>query len=235
MTPRNMFVGALVAAFLVTPALAQVQTRATTLYAFEDAAVESGFNISFPDFGIDSTSRIIYTRFNLDIDEAKGTARFSAYDQMIEPLLMPLGISTGTLHIRVESSEGTYDVRTGTFETNDLYNITFTNDLSIFGFESPVVIPSVSTGRVTTDAEGVRHVELDWVGEGELANDENPSEPFKYTYSCSTRTQVADSADAVPPLPTQQSCASGLVSLFGFAFGAIGFAGMKRSVRRRRR
>lgn len=234
MSLRNLFACAFVAVFAVAPAFAQLQSS-STLFAYEDAAVESGFNITFPDFGIDSTSRIIYTRFNVDIDEEKGTARFSAYDQMIEPLLMPLGISTGTLHIRIESSEGTFDKATNTFQTNDLYNITFTNDLSVFGFESPVIIPSVSTGRVTTDAEGVRRVELDWVGEGELANEETPSEPYKYTYSCSTRTVVADSAADVPPLPTQQSCASGIASIFSFAFGAIGFAGLKRSVRRRRR
>ncbi len=227
---RSMVFGAVFAAVGVAPAMAELQT----LNAYEDAEADSGFNLSFPDLGIDSTSRIIYTRFELDIDEAKGTARFSAYDQKIEPLLLPLGISTGTLHVRIETSEGTFDAKTGTFQTNDLYNISFTNDLSALGFGSPVIIPSVSTGRITTGADGVRRIEMDWVGEGQLENPDNVAEPFEYRYTCSTRTKVAATADDVPALPTQQSCASGIAGLFSFAFGAFGFAGLKRRVRRRR-
>ncbi|HPF41862.1 MAG TPA: hypothetical protein P5081_19125 [Phycisphaerae bacterium] len=211
------------------PALAQ---SVQTLYGYEDADFETSFSLNFPDLGINSSSKVFYTRFNLDIDEAKGTASFKSYEQEIEPLILPLGISTGTLHVRIDNSEGTFNTTTNTFVTNDDYNITFTNDLRSFGFVSPVILPAVSEGRITTNADGDRFVEMSWEGQGELENSSNPQEPYKFTYTCNTRSRIASTLTDVPSLPTRSACGTGILSVFGLGF--VGFVGMKRNIRRRR-
>ncbi len=229
MKVRNLFASVVVLGLGATSAMAQ---NAQTLFGYEDADFQTSFSLNFPELGIDSSSKVFYTRFNLDIDEDAGTARFVSYEQEIEPLILPLGISTGTLRVRIQNSDGTFNKATNTFETTDDYNITFTNDLSLFGFASPVVLPSVSEGRITTNADGERFVEMAWQGEGELENSENPQEPYKFTYSCSVRSRVADTADGVPALPTRDTCGTGIISLLGLGF--VGFVGMKRNIRRRR-
>lgn len=225
---RSLALSVVALGLLAAPALAEQ----TTLYGYEDVDYQTGFSLNFPELGIQSSSTVFYTRFKLDIDEDAGTARFVSYEQEIEPLVLPLGISTGTLKVRIQNSDGTYNKATGAFATNDDYNITFTNDLTAFGFESPVVLPAVSQGTISTNADGSRYVEMQWQGDGELANSQNPSEPYKFTYTCSTRTRLTDSVANVPALPTRDACGTGLAALFGGAF--VGFVGMKRSVRRRR-
>lgn len=226
---RGLTAFVVLAGLSAAPAMAQ---DAKTVFGYEDSDFETSFSLTFPDLGITSSSKVFYTRFKMDIDESAGTARFTSYEQEIEPLILPLGISTGTLRVQIQNSEGSYNTFTDTFVTNDDYNITFTNDLTAFGFESPVVLPAVSEGRVTTEANGDRFIEMEWQGDGELANSENPSEPYKFTYTCSTRSRLADSADAVPALPTRNACGTGIFGALGLGF--VGFVGMKRNVRRRR-
>ncbi|MCB9852719.1 MAG: hypothetical protein H6819_06460 [Phycisphaerales bacterium] len=226
---RGLAAFVVLAGLSAAPAMAQ---NARTVFGYEDSDFETSFSLNFPALGITSSSKVFYTRFKLEIDELAGTARFTSYEQEIDPLILPLGISTGALRVQIQNSQGTYNSLTNTFVTNDDYNITFTNDLSSFGFESPVILPAVSEGRVTTDVNGDRFVEMDWQGDGELANSENPSEPYKFTYKCSTRSRLADSAEAVPALPTRNACGAGILSAFGL--GLFGFVGMKRNIRRRR-
>ncbi len=226
---RNTLLAGAIAAILAAPAFAQSET----LNAYENADVDSSFDLRFDGLGINTTSRVIYTRFNLDIDPTEGTAGFSSYVQEVEPLVLPLGISTGRLMIEIISSEGTYNRNFGTFETNDVYRITFENDLSFFGFESPVEFPAVSTGTVRNVGDE-RFIDMNWEGQGQFENADNPSEPFEYNYTCSVNTVVANDLASIPPIPTTQSCASGVLGIFGFATFGMGFMGMKRTVRRRR-
>jgi len=226
---RNTLLAGAIAAILAAPAFAQNET----LNAFENADVDTTFSLNFDDLGINTTSRVIYTRFDLDIDPTAGTAGFTNYEQEIEPLALPLGISTGRLKVEIISSEGTYNASFGTFETNDVYRITFENDLSFFGFQSPVEFPAVSTGTIRNVGED-RFIDMDWQGAGQFENADNPSEPFEYNYNCSVSTVVANDLAAIPPIPTTQSCASGVLGIFGFATFGMGFMGMKRTVRRRR-
>lgn len=228
---RRLAASVVVLGLSAAPALAQ--NAQTVLYGYEDADFQTSFSLNFPGLGISSSSKVFYTRFNLEIDEDAGTARFTSYEQEIEPLTLPLGISTGTLRVRIQNSDGTFDKAADTFVTNDDYNITFTNDLTAFGFASPVVLPAVSEGVITTNAEGDRFVEMEWQGTGALENSENPSEPYAFTYTCKTRSRIATSAEAVPALPARDTCGTGLAALFGAGF--VGFVGMKRNVRRRRR
>lgn len=226
---RNTLLAGAVATILAAPAFAQVQT----LNAFENADVDTTFDLSFDALGINTTSRVIYTRFDLDIDPTEGTAAFTSYEQEIEPLTLPLGISTGRLKVEIISSEGSYNANFGTFETNDVYRITFENDLSFFGFESPVDFPAVSTGTVRNVGED-RFIDMDWQGAGQFENADNPSEPFEYNYACEVSTVVANNLASIPPIPTTQSCASGVLGIFGFATFGMGFMGMKRRIRRNR-
>jgi hypothetical protein len=226
---RSLFASVVVLSLAATSARAE---SAQTIFGYEDADFQTSFSLNFPALGINSSSKVFYTRFKLDIDEDAGTARFASYEQEIEPLILPLGISTGTLRVRIQNSDGTFNKATKTFETTDDYNITFTNDLTLFGFESPVVLPSVSQGRITTNADGEQFIEMEWQGEGELENSEKPEEPYQFTYSCAVRSRVANSADAVPPLPTRDTCGTGIISLLGLGF--VSFIGMKRNIRRRR-
>jgi len=205
------------------------------LNTYESANVQTNFSLNFPELGINSTSNVFYTRYKLDIDEEAGTARFTDYIQQIDPLMMPLGISTGRLDIRIVESSGTYDKATQTFETDDVYEITFANDLSGFGFESPVLLPAKSHGKLDAPLASAREVTMDWAGDGELQNAEEPEKPFKYTYTCSSRTTVAASDAEVPALPQRSFCADGIFSFFSFATLGLMFAGLKVSTRRMRR
>ncbi len=229
MKRSSVLIAALIAAFAAAPAIGEVQT----LNAYENGQVSTSFDLVFPELGINTTSEVFYTRFELDIDDDAGTARFKNYDQEIDSLAMPLGIQTGALRVRILQSSGTYDSFSGDFVTNDTYEITFANDLSFFGFESPVLLPATSRGTVTTQPDGRQLIEMNWEGEGELANSDNPAEPFVYTYSCRVNTIVAKDASEIPPIPTR-FCADGALSIFSLFGMGLFFGCMKRHVRRSR-
>ncbi len=213
---------------------ATAQAEPTVLHAYENAQVTTNFTLDFPDLGINSTSNVFYTRFKLELDEETGAARFLDYNQQIESLQLPLGITTGRIQVQILESNGSYDADTQTFETNDIYEITFQNDLSAFGFQSPEILPSTSRGTITGGAAGAQSVEMTWQGEGEFQNSENPSQPFRYTYTCRNSTVIAASEADVPPLPTPDVCGGGVFNLFGLALMTLCFAGMKTGLRRRR-
>lgn len=238
--------GSLVAVIAVSMMMvATAQAVPTVLYGVEDNEIQTQFTLNFPDLGLTTSSKVVATRFDLEIDEETGTARFTDYIQLVEPLLLPLGISTGPIQIRIVSSQGTYNTATRVFETNDEYEITFANDLSFFGFDSPVVIPSISRGTVDTDggAANARSVGMTWEGSGEMENSDNPSQPFKYSYVCESTTLMSDPASR-PPLPSvqvavpAQFCGTGTCGGAGLGMMAMMFAGMgliKVSQRRQRR
>lgn len=214
--------------------VAGVQAEPTVLNAFENNEVVTDFTLSFPGLGINSTSNVFYTRYQLEIDEETGTARFLDYNQQIESLGLPLGITTGRIQVRILESNGTYDRQSRTFVTNDVYEITFANDLSTFGFSSPEILPATSRGTVTGGANNAQNVEMRWEGGGEFENSANPSEPFEFNYTCHVNTVIAASADDVPPLPTPSSCGN-FLSILAFATMSLMFVGMKLNLRRRRR
>ncbi|MBX3393833.1 MAG: hypothetical protein KF841_00555 [Phycisphaerae bacterium] len=213
----------------------RVSAEPVVLNAFENSAVVTNFQLIFPDLGINSTSNVFFTRYKLEIDEQAGTARFVDYIQQIDPLMLPLGISTGRLDIRITSSSGTYDSASKTFETNDVYQISFRNNLSTFGFESPVLLEAKSKGTLSDRVGSARNVEMRWEGSGELQNEENPAEPYKFTYTCRVNTSIAASDSDVPPIPTRGACAEGILSIFGLATMSLGFVSLRASNRRRRR
>lgn len=170
----------------------------TMMVAEQDFTQVSQFTLSFTDFGIESSSAILNTNYELraELDVAE-TARFTNYFQDVEPLLLPdptgqsAGISTGDLFIRVVpgSSQGTFDSATGEFSTTEFYEIHFTGDLSAFGMTSPVFLPSTSAGTVQRNPDGTGLIALQWDGEGELPNTADPDAPIRFTYVCATSTE----------------------------------------------
>lgn len=220
----------LACALAVASLLCATSARAasSTIHTYENPDVPTVFNLDFPDLAISSTSNVIATRFTMEIDPDAGTARFTAYDQYIEPLSLPLGISTGLIHVSITSSEGTYDAVTKTFVTNDQYEISFANDLSFFGFTSPVVIPSTSHGTFKNSTARGQNVEMAWTGDGELANSDNPDEPFKYTYTCrsSTIIDLPENIPALPNLSAFQACGAGACGATGLGAMLLMFVGM---------
>lgn len=214
----------------------------TTVHAYEDVEAENHFTLTFfgdtPEENLVTTSKVVATRLSLDIDEENSTARFTEYYQIVEPLTLPLGISTGNIIVQIKTSSGTYDRDTGDFTTHDEYEISFTNDLSFFGFTSPVIIPSESHGNLNGGPSAARTIGMTWEGQGELENSDDPSNPFKYTYVCTSTSKIGDPS-TFPPLPQIDSgaCGAGLCGVTGLlpmlAF-AVGLAMMKVNVARRR-
>lgn len=150
----------------------------------QDPVLESGFVLDFGFPGGVSAADVSDTEFDLEIDPASGTARFTRYSQLIAPLILqgPDGpVSTGDITVEILASlGGTFDRETGQFVTNDIYAVHFTGDLSIFGITSPFVLPSSSTATIeyTDIAEGV--TELVWDGGSELGG-------FAFTYQCQVK------------------------------------------------
>lgn len=224
-------------------AVPQAVAATTTISAYEDVEAENHFTLTFfgdtPEDNLVTSSKVVATRLSLEVDEENGTARFSEYYQIVEPLTLPLGISTGDIIVQVKSSSGTYDRDTGDFTTHDEYEISFTNDLSFFGFTSPVIIPSESQGNLNGGPANARTIGMTWEGTGELANSADPSDPYKYTYVCTSTSKIGDPS-TFPPLPQLSSataCGSGVCGVTGLApmlAFAVGMALMKVNVSRRR-
>lgn len=164
-----------------------------TVRASGDPFVASFFTLDFGELGGIASGHIVLTDIELEINVTNASARFSRYYQEVEPLILPGGFSTGDIVIEVleGSSHGSYDQRTGRFDTQEEYLIHFAGDLSPFGLESPVILPSASTGFVTFDSGAEGHVNLDWAGNGELQNPFPPGGTIEFEYTCTVNTTFA--------------------------------------------
>jgi hypothetical protein len=152
--------------------------------------------LNFGGFGIVASALIASTDIAMEVDPDAGTARFVQYYQQVGALTLPGGFSTGDLTIEVVegSSFGTYNELTSEFVTEEFYAIHFTGDLSAFGLESPVYLPSTSRGFVTMNADSGGEINLSWQGEGVLADPADPNGVIEFEYTC----DVATSFTAAP-------------------------------------
>lgn len=158
-----------------------------SLIGANNPAVPSSFTFNFGEFGGVASANITFTDIELVVNPDIGEARFVRYYQEVEPLTLPGGFSTGNLIIEIVegSSVGTFDETIGEFNTEEVYAIYFAGDLSAFGLESPVYLPSGSTGNVILDTETGGTISLDWAGEGELRNPADPTTTVNFEYACS--------------------------------------------------
>lgn len=160
------------------------------LKASHDAAGANFFTLDFGD-GNPRNAQISNTVFDLRIDEASGTARFVNYHQLINPIEIPLGngqsVSTGDITVTVVpgSSTGVFNSETGVFSTAELYEISFTGDLSFIGFTSPVVLPSASNGTITYSSATAGGIDQIWDGETTVG-------VFQLAYQCRVTTAFVE-------------------------------------------
>ncbi|GJM24418.1 MAG: hypothetical protein DHS20C16_08330 [Phycisphaerae bacterium] len=125
-------------------------------------APDSTFALDFAGNGGVRDSDISDTTFGMEIDFDNETAKFTNYEQQIGSILLPNSagpdVETGPITVSIipgsepgrltDNGDGTFD-----FETTDTYEITFTNDLSMFGFPGQsVLLPSTSLGTLTVDS-----------------------------------------------------------------------------------
>ena len=181
------------AALLGLAAAASAQSgnvRPLSIVTNENPAEPGAFSLDFGGLGIHALSHITSTNYELSVDPVHGTARFVSYLQHVQPLALPGGISTGdiTVEIVAGSSTGSFDSRTRTFTTSEMYAVHFTGDLSAFGLTSPVLLPSSSIGELAVDPVVGGEVRMDWNGSGELSNPFDPSTPLSFTYRCAVNT-----------------------------------------------
>lgn len=179
---------------------ATAQARPLAISASQDQARVSSFSLNFGELGGVASALIAQTDLTVEIDAETGSARLIEYQQEIDPLMLPGGFSTGNIHVEIveDSSSGTFDSRTGEFTTNELYAIFFDGDLSAFGLESPVLLPSTSTGTITIDSNtSSGSVQLDWEGASELSNPFDPATPLSFTYICTMSTAFVPEADTM--------------------------------------
>ncbi len=168
---------------------AAAQAKPVSVTAANDPAEASFFSLDFGGLGGVASGHIASTDIEFEVDADRGTARFVRYFQEVEPLILPGGFSTGNLTIEIVegSSTGSFDQLSGEFQTEEFYEIHFEGDLSAFGLESPVFLPSASSGIVTLGTDTGGRIALDWLGEGELANPFDPDNPIEFTYTCTVR------------------------------------------------
>ena len=177
---------------------AGAKAETISLVAGIDPSAPSLFTLDFGEFGGRTTGYVINADIELEVDADAGTARFVHYYSDVEPLTLPGGISTGDLTIEMVegSSSGTYDEVTGEFSTSEVYAIYFAGDLSAFGLESPVYLPSVSAGMVTLDLEVGGYISRSCTGAGQMDNPFDPLNPLDYSYTCSLNANFAPEARA---------------------------------------
>jgi len=161
--------------------------------ASQNLQVGSSFSLDFGQVGGVASALITDTNLSVAVDPELGSARFVDYSQNIEPLILPGGFSTGAITVEIVegSSVGTFDPITKVFTTTETYAIHFTGDLSAFGLTSPVLLDGSSTGTVSIATEIEGALDINWVGESELSNPLDPSQPIEFTYACEVHTAFA--------------------------------------------
>ncbi len=161
------------------------------------SAPDSTFALDFFGNGGVRDSEISNTTFGMEIDFDNETAKFTNYSQQIGSIALPNDsgpdVETGPITVSiipgaepgrlVDNLDGTF-----TFETTDTYEITFTNDLSAYGFPGQsVLLPSSSIGTLTVDA--LRDGEIDgtasmrWEDSSAMLNPSN-GELMPFHYAC---------------------------------------------------
>jgi len=180
-------------AVVLTLGLFVAGARAETfrVNAREDPQEVSAFTLDFGEaLGGVASGMIALTDYTLQVDSTNGSARFVDYYQEIEPITLPGGVSTGDIVVTVVdgTSDGTFDVASGRFDTAEDYAIYFDGDLSMFGLESPVILSSTSSGTVNLGSIDGGSINFQWVGDGDLANPYDPNQRLNFSYTCTVNT-----------------------------------------------
>ena len=170
-----------------------VAAAPVSVVAVEDPIRQSSFSLDFGAFGGVASAAITQTDFSLELDADAGTAKFVQYLQDVDALILPGGFSTGRIKVEVVegSSTGAFDARRGEFNTTELYAVHFEGDLSAFQLQSPVILPSTSSGVVALSTETGGSVLMDWTGRGQLPNPFLPETFLEFAYTCQVSAAFA--------------------------------------------
>ncbi len=183
--------GMLSAAVLGTSLILATQAPAQSMHlkAVSNPETESTFTLDFGALGR-STAGITTTNFDLAVSSTERTASFVDYFQEIDPIELPGGFSTGNIVVEIVpgSSFGEFDPVTGEFNTEEMFAIFFEGDLSAFGIESPVLLPSSSSGNVVFLPGRFGEIEMDWFGDGALLDPLDPNATINFSYVCKVST-----------------------------------------------
>ena len=179
--------------------VAAAQAADSRLFAEGVPSPVSTFSLMFDGYQTDAV--ISQTEYTLAVEPDTGTATFSEYYQEAGSLTLPTGVpdqfvQTGDLTIEIvpNSSSGWFNSASGDFETNDLYAVYFTGDLSAFGITSPFVLPGVSRGNINDTSGNLSSgsIEMIWDGEGSLPPGAPPEQAIAFTYQCHVNAEYAD-------------------------------------------
>jgi MYXO-CTERM domain-containing protein len=152
------------------------------LFATQDPNITSSFTLDFGDGA--RSANITATQYTLEADPVALSAWFHDYNQTVDPLVLPGGISTGDMHVTIKNSlAGSYDPATGVFATQDTYLIYHTGDLSAYGLPNPVELSGSATGTITYLTDSTGTIVSGWAGDGNLGTVENP---IWFHYTCSS-------------------------------------------------
>lgn len=192
------FVAAMACLVTVGQAVAAPQTLSARL----DTSQVSFFTLDFGEYGGERAALLSNTTFRLEIDADLQSARFLSYEQEIDPIMLPDGaggdISTGNIRVEVVpgTSSGVFDRSTGEFTTSETYAVYFEGDLSAFGIESPVLLPSESNGTIAFNRAAAGSIGMQWFGSGVLAN----FLPFHYACTVNTLFRTFEVAIVRPTI-----------------------------------
>lgn len=204
------------------------------LAASNDPGQQNAFTLTFaPEFGGTRTANITSSEILLEVCSDTGQARFIDYYQEGEPLTLPDGASTGDLTILIDDSQSvSFAPATGIFETNDLYAIHFTGDLSAYQIGSPFVLPDNSVGTVNFETPSSGTINMDWTGGAALPNPFVPGEFIPFTYACvvnarfTVQTPCANAAVGCSAGDVDGNCQVDLTDL-GHTLASFGSSGAR--------
>jgi hypothetical protein len=193
---RSLLAGAAAASLTCAAGAAEVVVHAT-----QEPAPLSSFTLNFGAFG-ETSATITQTQFDIAVDSAGETARFTSYNQQVQPLTLPGGVSTGDITVQIVpgSSAGTFTrgATLGRFHTAETYRIFFTGDLSLYGMTSPVDLPGASNGEMAFGSDAAGVATLVWDGATLLPNPFDPQNPINLTYRCEVHADFAAEAPVLP-------------------------------------
>ncbi len=185
--------GGLAAFAVCTSGAAEVGIRATQV-----SAPASSFTLDFGAFG-ETSAFITSTQFDIVVDPVGETAVFENYQQAVDPLTLPGGVSTGAITVQIVpgSSSGAFTraAAAGEFVTSDVYRIYFEGDLSLYGLTSPVDLPGASVGVMRFATSTTGRSDLRWDGTTELSS---PFGPLTLSYSCSVSAEFVAESPVLP-------------------------------------
>ncbi len=190
-----------------------LQAAPETVIGDHNPAAVSAFTLDFlgadfgDGFGDLRSGHITTTSLGYRVDADAAAATLVRYQQDVDSITLPYGQSTGPITVSVVPGSSSsvlftqdpIDPSVFYFETSELYEITYTEDLSAYGFPGNAVqFPGNSTGVINYSAGTV---ELAWEGSSAMLDPTNPGNLIFFDYTCAVNTSIVATTGGVDILP----------------------------------